>query len=240
VRSGAKNLSAAGGINRAKIGTMPPPPAVAAFRQEYRATQIGPNYSGPLHFAFTTVGSLSVIVLAITQIHAPTLLQLLTVPATFLFANLVEYLGHKGPMHKRRRALAILFERHTQQHHRYYTHEAMSYEGTRDFKMVLFPPVMLLFFLGAVAAPVAVLLFLVASRNVAFLYVATAMGYFLTYEWLHFCHHLPADGRIGRLPFLGRLRANHQAHHDPARMNSCNFNITFPICDRVFGTLNRG
>jgi hypothetical protein len=216
------------------------PSAVAAFRQEYRQQHIGPRYSGALHFAFTSIGSLAVIGAALAQLRAPTLLQLVTVPATFLFANLVEYLGHKGPMHKRRRALAILFERHTQQHHRYYTHEAMSYEGTRDFKMVLFPPVMLLFFLGAVAAPVGGLLFLLASRNVAFLYVATAMGYFLTYEWLHFCHHLPPDGPLGRLPFLRRLRANHQAHHDPARMNSCNFNITFPICDRLFGTFSRG
>ena len=216
------------------------PTSVAAFRREYRAQHLGPHYSGVLHFAFTSVGSLAVIAAALSQVAGPTFLQLLTVPATFLFANAVEYFGHKGPMHHRRRALAILFERHTQQHHRYYTHEAMSYEGTRDFKMVLFPPVMLLFFLGAVAAPVGALLFLVASRNVALLYVATAMGYFLTYEWLHFCHHLPPDGPLGRVGFLRRLRANHQAHHDPARMNACNFNITFPICDRLFGTLNRG
>ena len=215
------------------------PPAVAAFRQEYRQQHIGPRYSGVLHFAFTSIGSLAVIAAALAQLRAPTLLQLVTVPATFLFANLVEYLGHKGPMHKRRRALAILFERHTQQHHRYYTHEAMSYEGTRDFKMVLFPPVMLVFFLGAVAAPVGALLFLLASRNVALLYVATAMGYFLTYEWLHFCHHLPADSFIARLAPLRHLRAHHQAHHDPALMSSCNFNITFPICDAVLGTLYR-
>ena len=215
------------------------PVPVAAFRQEYRAQHLGPHYSGVLHFAFTSLGSLAVIGGALSQVAGPTLLELLTVPATFLFANAVEYFGHKGPMHHRGRALAILFERHTQQHHRYYTHEAMSYKGTRDFKMVLFPPVMLLFFLGAVAAPIGALLFLAASRNVALLYVATAMGYFLTYEWLHFCHHLPPDGPLGRIGFLRRLRANHQAHHDPARMNACNFNITFPICDRLFGTLNR-
>jgi hypothetical protein len=139
-------------------------------------------------------------------------------------------------MHRRRRGLSLLFERHAQQHHRYYTHEAMTYEGTRDLKMVLFPPVMLLFFLGAVAAPVGMLLFLLASRNVALLYVATAMGYFLTYEWLHFCHHLPAYGLLGRIGLLRTLRAHHQAHHDLALMNAWNFNITFPVCDSIFGT----
>jgi hypothetical protein len=212
------------------------PASVASFRETYRAENIGARYSGVLHFAFTSVASLAVISLAIAQVRAPSLLELLTVPITFLFANLVEYRGHKGPMHRRRRGLALLFERHTQQHHRYYTDQAMSYEGTRDFKMVLFPPVMLLFFLGAVGAPVAALLFLVASRNVAFLYVATAMGYFLTYEWLHFAHHLPANGPLGHIPFMRRLRAHHQAHHDPARMTEGNFNITFPICDFLFGT----
>jgi hypothetical protein len=215
------------------------PPPVAAFRQAYRAEQIGPRYSGVLHLLFTSLGSLAVIVAAAAAIDSPTLLELATVPATFLFANFVEYRGHKGPMHRRWRPLAILFERHTQQHHRFYTHEAMSYEGTRDFKMVLFPPIMLVFFLGAVAVPVAALLFLIASRNVGLLYVATAMGYFLTYEWLHFCHHLPPEGLAGRLPFLRRLRANHQAHHDPALMTTYNFNITFPICDRLFGTHRR-
>jgi len=39
------------------------------------------------------------------------------------------------------RGLALLFERHTEQHHRFFTDEAMSYEGRRDYKMVLFPPV---------------------------------------------------------------------------------------------------
>jgi len=215
------------------------PVAVAAFREEYRTQQIGARYSGWLHLAFTSIGSLAVIALAATRVESPTAAELLTIPATFLFANLVEYRGHRGPMHRRRRGLALLFERHTRQHHRYYTHEAMSYESARDFKMVLFPPVMLLFFLGVVAAPVGALLFWLASRNVALLYVATAMGYFLTYEWLHFSHHLPAGHPLARLGVLRRLRAHHRVHHDPARMNAHNFNITFPICDRLFGTLGQ-
>jgi hypothetical protein len=210
---------------------------VATFRAAYRAEHIGPSYSGFAHFAFTSVGSLTVIAIALAKVRSPTLVELLTVPVTFLFANFVEYRGHRGPMHHKARApLSLLFERHTQQHHRYFTHEAMAYEASRDFKMVLFPPVMLLFFLGVVAAPVAAILFLFATRNVALLYVATAMGYFLTYEWLHLCHHTPPDGVLGSIALLRKLRAHHQAHHDPLRMTAGNFNITFPICDWLFGT----
>jgi hypothetical protein len=215
---------------------MPVPSAVASFREDYRARHIGPRYSGVGHLLFTSLGSLSVIALAVAGLRSPRPLELLTVPVTFLFANFVEYRGHQGPMHRRRRGLGLLFERHTRQHHRYFTQDAMSYEGTRDFKMVLFPPVMLLFFLGAVAAPVGTALFWLASRNVALLYVATAMGYFLAYEWLHFCHHLPEGTALARVGVLRRLRAHHQAHHDPARMNDWNFNISFPICDRLLGT----
>jgi hypothetical protein len=211
--------------------------SVAAFRETYRAEHIGASYSGLSHFAFTSVGSLAVIAYAASQVKSPTVLEALTVPATFLFANFVEYRGHKGPMHHRTAGLSLLFERHTRQHHRYFTNETMAYESTRDFKMVLFPPLMLLFFLGAVATPVGALLFFTTSRNVAFLYVVTAMGYFLIYEWLHLCHHTPPAGGLGKIAWLRRLRAHHQAHHDPVRMTSGNFNITFPICDWLFGTL---
>jgi hypothetical protein len=212
------------------------PAGVASFREGYRARHIGRRYSGVAHFLFTSLASLAVVAVAAAQLERPSALELLTVPITFLFANLVEYRGHKGPMHRPRRGLSLLFERHTRQHHRYFTHEAMSYEGARDLKMVLFPPVMLVFFLGAVAAPVGAVLFLLASRNVALLYVATAMGYFLAYEWLHFCHHLPPDTPLARLGWLRALRAHHQAHHDPALMEAWNFNISFPICDSLLGT----
>jgi sterol desaturase/sphingolipid hydroxylase (fatty acid hydroxylase superfamily) len=112
----------------------------------------------------------------------------------------------------------------------------MAYETTRDFKMVLFPPVMLLFFLGGVATPIAAALFLITTRNVALLFVATAVAYFLTYEWLHLCHHARPESRIGKVGILRQLRAHHRAHHDPALMTRGNFNITFPVCDAIFGT----
>jgi len=31
----------------------------------------------------------------------------------------------------------------------------------------------------------------------------------------------------------------HRTHHDPRRMAHANFNISYPLCDRVFGTLRR-
>jgi hypothetical protein len=213
------------------------PEPVKRFREEFRREGIEAGYTGWGHFAFTSLGSLAVIVLALSRLSEVRPLEWLMVPGTFLVANGVEYFGHKGPMHRPMKGLGLLYKRHTRQHHHFFTHEAMAYESSRDFKMVLFPPVLLLFFLGAIATPLGALCFLVASANVGWLFVATAVGYYLTYEWLHFSHHLPEGHGVARLPFMARLRGHHRAHHDLRRMGRQNFNITFPLCDWLFGTL---
>jgi hypothetical protein len=221
------------------VAEPPIPPDVEAFRAQYRATEMGPWYSGWAHLAFTSAGSLLSIAWAVSSLRDVTRWEWLVIPAGFLTANLGEYLGHRGPMHRPRRGLRLLFERHARQHHRFFTHEAMEYAASRDFKMVLFPPVMLFFFIGCLATPIGLALALLWSRNAGWLFAATAIGYFLSYEWLHFSYHFSVDSWVGRLPFMAALRRHHTLHHDQAQMGRCNFNITFPICDWLFGTLYR-
>jgi hypothetical protein len=218
---------------------MPPAPAVSAFRDQLRVSKPGSRVRGALHIAFTSVSALLVIVGSAALARDVRWYEWLVVPATFLFANVVEYFGHRGPLHRRRRALAALYERHTLGHHRFFTRERMACDSAADYRMILFPPVFILFFLGAIALPIAFLLFVLTTRNVGLLFVATAMSYFLTYEWLHFAYHLPEGSWVGHLPFVRALQRHHAIHHDMRRMTHCNFNITFPICDFVFGTLAR-
>ena len=52
---------------------------------------------------------------------------------------------------------------------------------------------LILFFLGAVATPLAALCFLLVSANAGWLFMAAALGYYLAYEWVHFSTHLPRD-----------------------------------------------
>ena len=47
----------------------------------------------------------------------------------------------------------------------------------------------------------------------------------------------PAD--VARLGLVRRLRWLHTLHHDPRRMASSNFNITYPLGDVLFRTLRR-
>ena len=192
---------------------------------------IGARYSGALHFAFTSAVALAVIAVALSRLREPSPLAFATVPLTFLYANFVEWRAHRGPMHRKVRGLSLVHERHALQHHAFFTSADMEIDSGRDFKMVLFPPVLIVFFFGLFAVPVGFALRLAFGTNVAALFVATAMGYFLLYEWLHLAYHLPVH-----LPGIERLRKHHAAHHDPRLMTRSNFNITFPICDAIFGT----
>jgi len=213
--------------------------AVAAYREQYRQEHIPPDYKGWLHLMFTFgIGGVA-LATAILQLEQVRPLEWLTIPLAFLYANFAEYWGHRGPMHHLKRGLRLVYERHTKQHHRFFTDQSMELDGLRDLRAVLFPPILMTFFITAFALPAWLLLAWVASPNVAWLFVGTSLGYFLNYEFLHMAYHLPASHPIARWPLVGHLQRLHQAHHDPRLMARYNFNITYPICDALFGTLHR-
>lgn len=212
---------------------------VAAFREQYRQEHVPPGYRGWRHLLFTFGIGGAAMVAAILQVEQVRPLEWLAIPLTFFYTNFAEYWGHRGPMHHLKRGLRLVYERHTKQHHRFFTDQHMELDGLRDLRAVLFPPVLMIFFFAAFALPVGLVLAWLASPNVAWLYIATSLGYFLNYEFLHMAYHLPASHPVGRWPLIGRLKRLHQTHHDPRVMASCNFNITYPIFDAVFGTLHR-
>lgn len=213
--------------------------SVDAFRERYRAELIGARYSGWLHFAFTVSMTLGLIVLCARQLSQITPWEWLTVPLTFFYANFAEYFGHRGPMHHLRPGLGKIFERHSKQHHRFFTESRMEFGNSRDFKAVLFPPILVTFFLLAFGTPVALLLSWLISSNVAYLFAITGTAYFLNYELLHFAYHLPPTHWIARLPVMAALRRHHTLHHDQNLMVHYHFNITYPIADWLMGTLHR-
>lgn len=213
--------------------------SVDSFRAQYRTELIGPHYSGWLHFSFTVSMSLAIIVLCARQLSQITPWEWLTVPLTFLYANFAEYFGHRGPMHHLRTGLGKVFERHTRQHHRFFTEQRMEFGSSRDFKAVLFPPILVTFFLLAFGTPIVLLLNWLTTSNVAYLFGVTGTAYFLNYELLHFAHHLPPDHWIARLPVMAALRRHHTIHHDQSLMVNYHFNITYPLADWIMGTLYR-
>ena len=216
------------------------PESVTRARAAFRETRIPRHYSGPLHLAMIIGFSILVAAASLAMLENVKTAEWLTIPLTFLYCNLAEYLGHRGPMHNKKRFLTSIFQRHTVEHHAFFTDEAISFDSPRDYRAVLFPPIMLVFFFGFFAVPVGAILYYFVSPNVCFLFVFTAILYYLNYELFHFSYHMDPQSWLGRLPLIRRLRRNHVLHHDRALMTRHNFNITYPICDRLFGTLYRG
>lgn len=214
------------------------PESVARFRAEYREHEVPPGYRGAMHLLLTFGGGSAALALCLLQLEAVRPLEWLTLPLAFLYANLAEYVGHRFPMHHPVRGLRLVYRRHAGQHHRYFSHEAMALTDLRDLRAVLFPPLLVLFFFGAFAVPVWFGLAWAISANVAWLFIATGLGYFLMYEVLHLAWHAPAGSWVARLALVRWMGRLHRRHHDPALMTRCNFNITWPICDLLFGTLS--
>ena len=212
---------------------------VARARAAFRETRIPKHYSGYVHLATVIGFSCLVAAASLAMLDDVKRVEWLTFPLTFLYCNLAEYLGHRGPMHNKTRFLAGIFQRHTVEHHSFFTDEFISFDSPRDYRAVLFPPILLVFFFGFFAVPVGAILYFLVSPNVCFLFVFTAILYYLNYELFHFSYHVDPQSWLGRRRVLRRLRRNHVLHHNKALMTRYNFNITYPICDRLFGTLYR-
>ena len=192
-----------------------------------------------MHLLFTFGFGFLALLLCLAQLRQVQGLQWLTVPVALLYANMVEYLGHRHPMHRPFRGLSLVYKRHAGQHHRFFSQQAMAIDDGRDLRAVLFPPVLVVFFFGLFALPFWWLLAWIFSTNVAWLFVATGLAYFLNYEILHLAYHLPEQHWLARRSLVRRLRWLHLIHHDSRRMAQCNFNITYPLGDWLFGTLRR-
>jgi len=213
------------------------PAAVVRFRKTFQRERIPRNYSGVLHLALTVGASAIVVLYCLFHLHQVRTLEWLTIPVTFLYANLTEYFTHRVPMHHPIAGLRRVFAGHTLEHHHYFTDESMELDGMRALAIILFPPAMLAIFLGIFAFPVAILTSYLISANTGYLFLAVAMGYYANYELFHLAYHMPGNSPVGRLPFMKKLRLHHTRHHDLQWMSGYCFNITYPICDLIFGTM---
>ncbi len=196
-------------------------------------------YSPWAHLGFPTIVGLGVIAWSLLRLHDLHAWQLAIVPITWVVSNAVEWRAHRDVLHKRTWPLQELYDRHTPNHHVVFISGDMALRSAREFKFVLVP------FYGIVAIlvmvfPIALGLSWFGHGNVSALFLATTMGYTLSYEWLHLAYHMPEDSFVGRLPVVGLLRRHHATHHDPALMRRWNFNVTVPLWDWVRGTTYRG
>jgi hypothetical protein len=215
-------------------------PTGNAAREQLRAqlvrTFVPPTYSPRRHLAIPTAIGLGGIATAVVLLRDLRPAELLAVPVTLLAGFGFEWRVHKDLLHRRLWPLHILYDRHERLHHVIFTEDDMGLRGRHEMALVLLPTFAIVLVLGMLL-PIGLGLAQLVSRNSVLLFIATSLGFFLTYEWLHLAYHLPIDTRVGRHPLIARLRALHQRHHDPKLMKRWNFNVTVPLFDWLHRTL---
>jgi hypothetical protein len=197
--------------------------------------QISRLYNPYLHLAGTVGVGVATLVVATLSLRHVRLLELLTVPVTWLLSNGFEWRAHRFVLHRRRWPLAILYERHTPIHHKIYQYDSMAIRTAREWRLVLIPAV------GVAAvvfitAPFAYAVGKLVTPNCGWLLLVTSAVYVVVYEVSHLSYHMPEDSFVGRLALVRVLREHHRRHHHPALMQRWNFNVTLPLFDWLYKT----
>ena len=152
----------------------------------------------------------------------------------FLFGNWAEWAGHRYLLHSPKSWIKPAYKRHVATHHQFFSHKTLDYNGHKEWRALLFPPFAPVLFVLA-ALPAALLIGNLWSANAGYIAMLTMASYFLMYEGLHTLSHLEHP-ILDRLPLVNTVRRMHVLHHNPDFMHTRNFNLTFPICDALFGT----
>ena len=155
--------------------------------------------------------------------------------------NFFVWVFHKYPLHRPFKIMPMAYKIHTLAHHHFFTDEAIIYRDKKDFIILFFPihfvlPVNGILFpaLGYFSIQYGIL-----APNVAHLIVAMAAIYLVLYEVFHFVSHLPENSKVLKIPFFKNAWLHHRHHHTKKLMGRYNFNIVFPLFDRLFKTYYR-
>ncbi|AKJ68362.1 fatty acid hydroxylase [Pandoraea thiooxydans] len=211
------------------------------FREQYKA-DIGPLYNGLLHIAVMYVSGIAAVTYCLKNLQDAGWEWLLVIPV-FLAGNFIEWAMHRYVMHRRIDVFALraIYERHTRQHHQYFTDNEPTIDSTREFRIVFFPWRVLITLgvgglsLGFVAAKL-------IDLNAGYIVFLTMVAQYLVYETFHYCCHVHDNWFVRNMPFINTIRRHHTAHHNMGIMMKYNMNLTFPITDWLMGSsdLRRG
>jgi hypothetical protein len=213
-------------------------PAAVRFA---RAEHIPTGYSPWRHMALTLVLAMALATLGLVLAARARTADWLGLPVFLVIANFIEWMVHRNPMHRPLRP-RLLYKNHAQLHHLAFTDANMVIGRTTDLGLIMMPWYTMLG-LFAVASPIMALAGVLRGPGLAGVFLLGAVAYFLCYETLHALYHLPDAtldrAGIGRLRAFRRLQAHHRHHHILGRMAAVNFNVTVPLMDRLFGTLEK-
>lgn len=204
------------------------------FREGYREST--PSwYRGEMHLAFTLLFSGGTLVYCLAKLDSPDWKMWLLVIPMFLFGNYIEWAGHRYLLHRPTKYMKMVYKRHVGTHHTFFSHKTLDYSGQQDWRALLFPPFAPVLFVFT-ALPFALLAGFLWAADAGYIVMGTMAAYYIMYEGLHTLSHVENSPFLDRLPLVNSVRRMHVIHHNPEFMHTHNFNLTFPICDALFGT----
>ncbi len=159
------------------------------FREQYVAG-ISSWYSGLLHIGVMYAAGIGAIWWCLSHIQDAHWEWLVMIPVT-IAGNFVEWGMHKFVMHRLRDVFAVrsIYDRHTRQHHQYFTDLDPTISTVKEFRIVFFPWRVL-----AVLALAGGLLSLATATlinaNAGYITFVTMIGHYMIYETFHFCCHV--------------------------------------------------
>ncbi len=206
------------------------------FRQAFRKEYIPFYYWGIGHMLVNFLLLFLPLMAFFLKIKSPNFLELLFIPITVIFGNLAVFIIHKYLLHREVRFFGFAYKIHSKWHHRFYTHEKIEWDSTKDWFIIFFPIDVILGFIVLVLPLIYFITTPILSENGVFIIMATSCFYFISYEVMHFISHLSEKNILMKVPFFKFMRNYHRDHHNPSLMRDYNFNIVFPFFDLIFKT----
>ena len=152
-----------------------------------------------------------------------------------VFASFFEWALHRFVMHKRVEFFSYPFEKHAMVHHQIFkadeTYHLINEKDKYTIPMAWWngPAI-----IAVGIIPFAVAAVLLKSWGIICGSLFACCAYYGTYEYLHWCMHLPRKRSVERSGIFFRLNGHHLLHH---RYMGKNFNVVFPLADLCLGTL---
>jgi hypothetical protein len=152
-----------------------------------------------------------------------------------VFASFFEWFIHKYVMHRPVAGVRFAFQAHALVHHQVFkaddSYHLMRPEDRETIPMAWWNgPVLIL--IGVL--PTVVCAWVTGHWALLAGAFAAFGGYYATYEYLHWCMHLPRARRVEKPWLFRRLNGHHLLHH---RYMHKNFNVVLPLADLCLGTL---
>ena len=152
-----------------------------------------------------------------------------------IFASFFEWSIHRYVMHRPVGSFRYAFQAHAVVHHQVFkadhTYHLVDPKDQETIPMAWWNgPVLIL-----MGASPTLLLSAITGHWIMLAGAATTFVlYYLAYEYIHWCMHLPKARRVEKPWLFRRLNGHHLLHH---RYMHKNFNVVFPLADFCLGTL---